>query len=158
MNFEEFNQRVQVLETLEVDNIRARYIRSFVDQGSKWYEEHIAIKVQSEDGWYYRGYLWECLKHGRPVKENQVYGELKGMSKMLYVFWDISSIRHLKPKDYWKFPRDAVLYLQATDLIKGLEYLPEDIYIFDTSFSWSLVFTHETTNDNDRLCYKAIAS
>ena len=158
MNFKEFSQRIKVLQTLEADQIRAKYISLFVDQVSEWYEEQIAIKVLSGDGWYYRGYMWECLKQGTPAKEEQILGQLKGMDESVFVLWDISSRRNLSPKDYWKFPRDAVLYLWASDLLEGLGYLPEDIYIFNASFSWSLIFTHETTYDNERLCYKAAAA
>ena len=53
-------------------------------------------------------------------------------------------------KDYWKFDKDAVLKMDFEILLDGEEYLPEDIYIFDESMTWTLIKTHE---DIDGKCY-----
>ena len=33
-----------------------------------------------------------------------------------------------------------------------LRQVPEDIYVFDESFLWSIVFTHETGTDGKKWC------
>lgn len=39
-------------------------------------------------------------------------------------------------------------------LLNNLDYLPEDIYIFDHSFEWTIVLTHEEI-ENKRWCLKS---
>lgn len=60
------------------------------------------------------------------------------------VLWDLHSEQEIFIGDYWKFPRGAVLELAYPDLMAGLEYLPEDIYVFDRHYTWSLILTHES--------------
>ena len=46
-----------------------------------------------------------------------------------------------------------MLELSYKDLMQGEEFLPEDIYIFDCSFDWTIVLTHEDI-DGQRYCLK----
>ncbi len=68
------------------------------------------------------------------------------------MLWDLHSNERIYVADYWKFPKEAVLLLSATDLAAGLDFLPDDIYVFDRTFDWSIVFTHEYTADQRRYC------
>ncbi|MBQ9990736.1 MAG: hypothetical protein IJP31_07330 [Lachnospiraceae bacterium] len=61
----------------------------------------------------------------------------------VFVFWDIHSKERIWSRYYWKFDKDAVLKIKYSTLLAGERYLPEDIYIFDCSFSWTLIQTHE---------------
>ena len=73
--------------------------------------------------------------------------------KSIYVFWDIHSSEKIWIKDYWKFDKDAVLRMSMDTLLAGCEFLPEDIYICDSTFQWTFVMTHEEI-ENKRYCLK----
>lgn len=75
--------------------------------------------------------------------------------KEVLVLWDIHSCDRIFIENYWKFPKDKVIMVDAKWLIDGLEYLPEDIYIFDYNFSWTYIITHEY-DDERRICMKVI--
>ncbi len=46
-----------------------------------------------------------------------------------------------------------MLELKYRHLLEGKEFLPEDIYIFDSSLTWTLIKTHEEINGK-RYCLK----
>lgn len=66
-------------------------------------------------------------------------------------FWDIHSCERILIPDYWKFPKKSCLELNFNDLCSNRKFLPEDIYIFDRSFKWTIVFTHEINWENQPL-------
>jgi hypothetical protein len=63
------------------------------------------------------------------------------------VLWDLHPDGRVLVEDYWKFERDDVLSLDFKLLLGNLRHLPEDVYIFDRSFRWTLVLTHEHVGD-----------
>ena len=67
------------------------------------------------------------------------------------MFWDIHSCERILIKDYWRFEKDAVLQMSMNLLLENEMYLPEDIYIVDKDFSWTMVKTHEDI-DGKRYC------
>jgi hypothetical protein len=84
------------------------------------------------------------------------YEGIIGYRKMLkdvLVFWDIHSEEKIWIQNYWKFGKESMLRLAYVDLIDNSGYFPEDIYIFDESLKWSLVWTHED-NEGIRICVK----
>lgn len=80
--------------------------------------------------------------------------KMAGKLNSVYVFWDIHSCERIFIKDYWKFDKDPVLKLDIKMLLKGEKYLPEDIYIFDKSFTWTFIKTHEDI-ERKRYCLKS---
>jgi hypothetical protein len=154
MTLEEFANRVSVIEGDQADGIRQQYIDRFVDTDSDWFQQRIAVLKPFTDGLLYTGYLWDCLVHWERISEDQVLESLRTLD-VVSVFWDQHSAARIPVEDYWKFPKRSVLELSALDLGAGLEYLPEDIYIFDDRLNWSLIFTHEF--DNGRVCVRAHA-
>ena len=48
----------------------------------------------------------------------------------------------------WPYRPYSVMRFQPQALLQSLELLSEDIYVFDSSVSWTLVLTHE--NDGRR--------
>ena len=42
--------------------------------------------------------------------------------------------------------------MDYSEYLKLNNTLPEDIYVFDESFLWSIVFTHETGTDGKKWC------
>jgi len=69
--------------------------------------------------------------------------------------WDIHTCEKILIEDYWKFPKERVIKVDVTSLKEGLEYLPEDIYIFNYDFSWTYILTHED-DGKGRICYEII--
>lgn len=65
--------------------------------------------------------------------------------------WDIHSCDKILIPNYWKFPKTQVLYTDGWKEIFKND-LPEDIYVFDETFCWSVVYTHETDEDDKRYC------
>jgi hypothetical protein len=66
--------------------------------------------------------------------------------------WDLHSRDKIHVPDYWKFGRDSVLLVEPEILADNLGHLPEDIYVFDKELSWTLIATHEHSDDNPRIC------
>lgn len=155
ISLEGFKQRITILSYMEAERIRTKYIDSFVNIATKYYKELIAQKKQFADGFYYVGYLWDSLKRVTPISKEEADQILMQKGKSVYVLWDLHSTQRIFIKNYWKFPKDAVLFLPVTELMTGMEFLPEDIYIFDDGFDWTIILTHEYSDDQKRLCLEA---
>ena len=52
----------------------------------------------------------------------------------------------------WPYPPNSVAVLPPNLLLQLLPALPEDIYVFDSSVSWTLILTHEY-DDRQRICF-----
>lgn len=138
----EFKLRVTILKDSDQSELRSKYIAKFINTNHEWYHEYIEETKKCVDGECYLGYLWDFLKN--PVLISR--GEIEKLGKCLgdvYVFWDIHSCERIHIPDYWKFKRNAVLKLSFSDLLGGLNFLPEDIYICNEDLEWTLILTHE---------------
>lgn len=156
MDLEEFKTHIESLNERESEMIRERYVKTFVDTTSSSYQHMIQERQKFSDGYCYIGYLWDYLKN--PIVVRQEYLERFADSKnVVYVLWDIHSCDRIFVKNYWKFGKNTVLKLALSELLKGKKYLPEDIYIFDDTFSWTFVMTHEDV-DGVPYCLKAKSS
>ncbi len=149
LSLQNFKQRVTVIIGDGADRIRDRYIDRFVDTGSEYYVAHIETRKRYRNGVYYFGYLWDTLERGRVIPEAEILDRPDLAGETVYVLWDLHSEQKILIEDYWKFPREAVLELAYRDLMAGLEYLPEDIYIFDRDYTWSQILTHESWEAHD---------
>lgn len=150
MNFESFKSKVVNLDTKEKENVREKYIEKFINTNSDVYQEQIKTMREFKDGYCYQGYLWDCLINPTVVDENY-FVQSCFTDKQVYVFWDIHSCERILIKDYWRFEKDAVLQMSMNILLENEMYLPEDIYIVDKDFSWTMVKTHEDI-DGKRYC------
>ncbi|MBP2658661.1 MAG: hypothetical protein H6Q69_1693 [Firmicutes bacterium] len=101
----------------------------------------------------YTGYLWECLIGAKCINFKE-FDSYRSAIKEVLAFWDIHSKEKIWIPEYWKFGKDTVLKLTFEDLMDNLEYLPEDIYIFDETLQWTLILTHEDV-DGERICEKS---
>ncbi len=149
LSLEDFKERATVIIGAGADRIRDRYIDRFVDTGSEYYVAHIETRKRYRNGVYYFGYLWDTLERGRVIPEAEILDRPDLAGETVYVLWDLHSEQKILIEDYWKFPREAVLELAYRDLMAGLEYLPEDIYIFDRDYTWSQILTHESWEAHD---------
>lgn len=150
MNLKEFEKRVLVLDAVIAQQYRKKYIDAFVDTNTEFYKQNIENLKQFSDGKCYTGYLWDCLKNPTVIDWKIIESYASLFTKVL-VFWDIHSCDRIFIPDYWKFPKDACIEMSYMDLLQNKEFLPEDIYIFDKTFSWTIIFTHETDLDNNSL-------
>ena len=96
------------------------------------------------------------------MEERKVISEQQGVQLLnkkrdIYLMWDIHSAQKILVPNYWKYPKKSVLMAKQweSDMMKEL---PEDLYLFDSSFLWSVIFTHETDLVGKRYCLCAIRS
>lgn len=102
------------------------------------------------DGLCYTGYLWDCLLNPYVIPKNGADKIMQG-KRDVFIMWDIHSCDMIFIPDYWKFPKTRVLYADIwLDSFKN--ELPEDIYLFDETFNWSIIYTHETDANGKPYC------
>ena len=139
-----------ILDNLKSDELRTKYIQNFVDTTKDYFVERIEQKTEFSDGLCYIGYLWDCLKNPKVISEAEASLILQGKQN-LYIMWDIHSCERILIPNYWKYPKTSVLSTEMWS-VSFKEELPEDIYLFDDTFSWSVIFTHETDEQNNNFC------
>ena len=152
MDLDELKRKSVIHDKKSADEIRKRYIETFVNTEKSSYHDQIEKLQKFTDGYCYVGYLWDFLREPEMVEESLIYSYRDKM-KSIYVFWDIHSSEKIWIKDYWKFDKDAVLRMSMDTLLAGCEFLPEDIYICDSTFQLTFVMTHEEI-ENKRYCLK----
>ena len=142
MDFETFQSNIKILDPKEGNEIREKYIEKFIDTSKPRYAEMIGQRHKFRDGYCYLGYLWDYLKNPVVIKREYIEAVAEKMDEV-YVLWDIQTCERIFIKDYWKFGKETVLKLKFKTLLDNYGYLPEDIYIFDDTFSWTLILTQE---------------
>lgn len=152
MTFEEFKQNLSICSSEQSISLRETYIQSFIDTESYHYKTYINILNCYSDGLCYEGYLWDCLFHAEVVNFEYLTKSAAQLGNV-YVLWDIHSKDRIWIPDYWKLGKSNVIQLSYGVLMNNLKYLPEDIYIFDNTFTWTLILTHEVI-DEKRWCLK----
>lgn len=144
---------MNLLQSMHASVLREKFIQSFIDQTSAYYIERISNPEFSLEESSYYGYLWECYANCE-IKVEQECIQLLQEKKQFYVLWDIHPDVS-RESDYWKYPKNSVLSLNVQEYLEICNALPEDIYFFDDSFSWSIALTHETDLGNERWCLLA---
>lgn len=153
MQLEDFKQYVTIIPKDEAKNLRSKYIDMFINTEEQYFKKYIESTKEYSDGTCYIGYLWDCLKAIEVIDMQFIKSKIDKLFEVL-VFWDIHSKERIFIKDYWKFSKHDMLNLNFKTLIDNLEFLPEDIYIFDRSFEWTIIITHEYV-DEKRWCLKS---
>ena len=118
------------------------------------------------DGWYEAAFLWEkmspdipavdfdralTLLRGRAGKvlvlsESEMSGHDGGLvlyGRKVYDFVAIADPRELADRLEYEWNNEDRLYFE------GKLTLPSDVYVFDTTLEWVIVFTHEWYADTD---------
>lgn len=150
LNLDEFKSQVKIVPNESSKKYRAEYIEKFVNTDCEHYKKYINTLREFSDGMCYTGHLWDCLIEHSAIKVEDIY-KYRGILDEVLVFWDIHSKDRIWIEDYWKFSKDSMLKLKFETLIDNLDYLPEDIYVFDELIEWTLILTHEDIN-GERLC------
>ena len=153
MTLEEFKNIVIVMDDSQANTLRNKYIEKFINTNHPYYKEHIQHIQKFSDGYCYIGYLWDVLISSKVI-EFDYFKNLVFINDV-YIFWDIHTKDRIFIEDYWKFKKNDVLKLNYNILLDNLKYLPEDIYIFDETFDWTLILTHEDNHFNKRLYLKS---
>ena len=139
-----------VLGQSKSDILRNEYISAFVNCDSPHYRKFIEQKRMFTDGMCYVGYLWDCLLNMDVISEYRAKMMLTE-KRDVFIMWDIHSCERIFIPDYWKYPKTSVLYAaEWSDSL--MSDLPEDLYLFDETFMWSVIFTHETNHKGRRYC------
>ena len=139
-----------VLGQSKSDILRNEYISAFVNCDSPHYKKFIEQKRMFTDGMCYVGYLWDCLLNMDVISEYRAKMMLTE-KRDVFIMWDIHSCERIFIPDYWKYPKTSVLYAaEWSDSL--MADLPEDLYLFDETFMWSVIFTHETNDKGRRYC------
>jgi hypothetical protein len=153
MSLEDFKRNIIIINKIEGSLLRNRYIQKFILTEKDYYKRYVLSTQTFSDGICYTGYLWDCLKEVEVIDFNYINSMRNSLEKV-YVLWDIHSRDRILIEDYWKFKKNDILLLDFCVLLDNLDYLPEDIYIFNESFKWTFVLTHEYF-DNKRWCLKS---
>lgn len=135
----------------KAEDLRKKYIEYFIDINLEYYSERIKRQIMCSDGMCYTGYLWDCLKNKFLMSEKDCFRYIENTEK-IYAFWDIHSQDRIFVPNYWKYPKDAIVEMQYKELLENINTFPEDIYIVDETFKWSVIFTHEVNEQQERYC------
>ncbi len=139
-----------ILDSAKSDALRGGYIEKFINTSSNYYKKNIENKTIFSDGECYTGYLWDCLLDKSVILEYEADKILQGR-RNVFIMWDIHSCDRIFIPNYWKYPKSSVLCADAW-LENLKDDLPEDVYVFDDTFSWSVIYTHETDEKEQRYC------
>ncbi|MFA9463427.1 MAG: DUF4275 family protein [Velocimicrobium sp.] len=153
MSLENLKKNIIVVNEMDGSLLRNQFIQKFILTEKDYYKKNILSTQTFSDGICYTGYLWDCLNEVEVIDFNYINSMRNSLAKV-YVLWDIHSKDRILIEDYWKFEKNDILLLDFCVLLDNLEYLPEDIYIFNESFNWTFVLTHEYF-DNKRWCLKS---
>ena len=137
----------------------------------QWREE-LETAGGNFDEWYDEAYLWEKMSPDLPVADFDTALFLLRSQTGTVLFMSESESSH-KPCGlirHGREVRDFVAMADAKELADRIEYewreyprlmreapleltLPEDLYVYDTTLDWVIVFTHETvTAPETRFC------
>jgi hypothetical protein len=144
------NAQSQILSPEDSAIWRQAYLEAFVDTTSGHYQRYIASPRQFSDGIHYEGYIWECLRSPSRITIQRFRLEVVRHSEV-FVMADDRSRDRIPGAQLWPYPPYSVARFEPRHLLESLESLPEDIYVFDPSVSWTLVLTHED-DGRRRIC------
>lgn len=139
-----------ILDSTKSEALRCEFIKAFVDTTSHYYQKNIERKTMFSDGLCYTGYLWDTLLNKIIISEQEADQFLKE-KQSIFAMWDIHSCERILIPNYWKFPKTSILFAEAwSESFK--RDLPEDVYIFDNTLNWCIIYTHETDDRDNRYC------
>lgn len=153
MNFE-----FQVVDVPKASKLREKFIDAFINTRHELYQNYIETFHTYPDGEFYNGYLWEFLLEQQATECNMEsaceYLEKQGF---VYIMWDLFSNHRVfdKSKFATGYAKNTIIEASAGSIAKIISHewecwnnksecwFPEDIYCFDDTLSWYVIFTHE---------------
>ena len=132
MTLDEFRTAVRVLPEPEADEVRHRFGEAF---------------LRADDSCAGAGGapMWRALRHRQRVSLARLWATV-ATNDTVTVMWDRPDDPSL-PRRPAGFVDAHVLECRVVDLERGVDWLPEDLYVFDESYTWSAVFTREADVD-----------
>ncbi|WP_145076639.1 hypothetical protein [Aureliella helgolandensis] len=132
----------EILATDESALLRQAYVDAFVDTKCDHYAKYIRAERTFSDGKRYEGYIWDCLRQPKRVTFKRFTDTIVRFDQV-FVFADDHSRDRVIGSPLWPYAALSVARFHPDTLLKCLPQLPEDIYVFDSSVSWTLILTHE---------------
>ncbi len=151
-----------IVDQALADRLRQDFIERFTDKTLPFYQKTLRMR-QFYDGMCYMGYIWEVLKKPYAIVTREAALALLSDRTEVYVLWDIRTMKNVAQAFHYKVPKDQVIRTEGAELAEQLRadfaplseqvsFLPEDLYVFDDSLSWFLVFTHEPDERGCVMC------
>lgn len=166
--------KFDIIESQKGNKLRQKFIDEHIDKTRDYYHLYIKSPSKFESGNYYDGYLWDCLKDNLAWEYHcsimSAMDFLRNKSDVL-VMWDLFSSNRVLMRRMLsqKYPINTVIKANGDNLVKQIEFewtsdlnsddllLPEDIYCFDESMNWYVIFTHEIIDNSEcednRVCF-----
>ena len=141
----------EILTSDDSAPLRQAYLDAFVDTQSDHYTKHISTRRTFSDGEHYKGYIWDSLRKPKRITF-QRFTETVVRYDQVLVFADDHSRDRVVGAPLWPYAPLSVARFRPSGLLKCLPTLPEDIYVFDVSVSWTLVLTHEHDRKRQICC------
>jgi len=149
-SFPAFSSAIEILPSGQAARIRTSFSAARLDPQHEL-EAADALRLREfSDGLAYTGYLWDFLADKRVVREHELW-EIIDSLDYVQVMWDLHSVDRVRIPNYFRFPRGTVISAPPHVIRRGLEYLPEDLYLFDSTYNWAAALTHEYLDDT-RFC------
>jgi hypothetical protein len=142
---EAFAAAIRILSLAEARAVRARFHETFLDTSSDFYRErNIGTFIYHPSGkGNQQNCMWDCLRAYRRATWEEIKAVMENSREVL-VMWDIMNPNPYAPAEGDSpFSRDAVIACRSEYLEVGLHLLPEDLYIFDRTYQWAGILTHE---------------
>lgn len=160
----------EIIDPLKAAGLRAGFIKSFVDTSTSYFRKNIENVKPTDIQYdtYSCAYLHDTLD--RDISSVIPFDRavrIISEKKRVYSMWDIQripistdpDIHFFKPHHLELYESDSVIEWDAGELTALLEKelgdydatdclhntLPEDIYVFDDSLEWCVIFTHSST-------------
>lgn len=139
----------------DAETLRQAYLDRFVDTDCQHYRKYVATRRKFSDGLHYEGYIWDCLRDFTRITYAEFCDAVQRLAP-IFAMADDHSRDRVAGAPLWPYPPGSVISLSGALLLQLLPVLPEDIYVFDRTVSWTLILTHETyeTEEQKRICVR----
>ena len=145
-----------VIEAERAKKLRERFIESFIDTDCEYFKKYYA-----QDDVYAR-FLWDCRRlpagtfYDHTQEQAADFLKSRGSVYFMWDYWRTGTVfADEHPGAVIEANGDDVGRLAVEEWNAELEaekhdcyiehpQLPSDVYVFDDSFSWYVIFTHET--------------
>lgn len=156
---------MEYIEVISPHNVELRkcFVSKFVDRETKYYKSALKHGMHF-DGWRYKGYLWEALKSPSIITRQDAFRICEKKDK-IYIMWDTRTMEKVSIRFWYNKSADMVIQTTGKELINQLyedfsgllhdAVLPSEIYIYDITMEWYVVFTIENMkidNKNEYMC------
>lgn len=124
----------RVINEPESMTIRQMYIDTYIDASTNKFKKYNDYLIPAR-------FLWDMRKENLSFSTihnvNVLKQVLLHVNPDVYLMWDHSL------GIYGDLARNTIVDIKLKTLLNHLDILPKDLYIFDSSYEWTIMFTHE---------------